>query len=84
MRDVAHDLRRSSHRSLLVTLALAWGFAASAILLVLLVSNVVDRPVGYFTRDPVSIVDQHFYMGLLSNLGAVAWTAARSSWVTAR
>src|SRR4051794_8451669 len=38
-------------------------------------SSFTRQPFSYFTRDPASITHSKFYIGLLSNLGIMLWTA---------
>jgi hypothetical protein len=57
-------------------LLFAYAFAALALVGVVIASRVLGKDIGYFTRDAPSIVEEHFYMGYLSSVGAVIWTAA--------
>jgi hypothetical protein len=36
---------------------------------------VKDIPIGYFTRDPANTFDYEFYIGSISNIGIILWTA---------
>ncbi len=52
-------------------------YVCSPILLVLLVISLQNRvPSHDLTRDPLAIADLPFYFGVVSNLGAIAWSAA--------
>jgi len=52
-------------------------FALAMALLVLggiaVASAALQREIGYFTRDPAQTTGEHFYLGILSNLGACVW-----------
>jgi len=55
--------------------SLVW--VSSPILLVLLVISLQNRvPSHDLTRDPLAIAELPFYYGVVSNLGAIAWSAA--------
>ncbi len=46
------------------------------IITVYIMSLVTHVPPSWFTRDPNDISGAHFYVGMLSNLGIMGWTAA--------
>lgn len=48
------------------------------IIAVYILSLLLDVPPSWFTRDPNDITGAHAYIGLLSNLGIMGWTAAAS------
>ncbi len=39
-------------------------------------SRLRQVPLGNFTRDPVTVLDGHWYVGALSNLGCLIWASA--------
>ena len=45
------------------------------LLLVGLISVKSDIPIMDFTRDPLSVMDAPFYIGIVSNIGIVFWAA---------
>jgi hypothetical protein len=47
-----------------------------AVALTVALALAAGRPVDHFTRDPLSVMNGPFYIGLLSNLTAAAWFAA--------
>lgn len=49
---------------------------AAVLLLVLLISIAINKPVSTFTRDPLQVLNAPFYTGLLSNAGILFWCAA--------
>lgn len=55
----------------------AMGFAAVAFTVAL--AMISNRPVQHFTRDPLSVMGAPAYVGLLSNVTAMAWFGAASA-----
>ncbi|WP_237063669.1 hypothetical protein [Microbulbifer zhoushanensis] len=58
-----------------------WLLSLGAITLALLIalsaaSESTGIPVGTFTRDPAAVLQGHFYVGILSNIGIVLWSAS--------
>ena len=52
------------------------GIALTGIAGVLVLSARSHRPMSYMTRDPAATTDAEFYLGFLSNLGIMLWSAA--------
>jgi len=44
-----------------------------------LASRALDRPFGFFTREPASAVGAAWYAGFLSNVGVIVWTVAATA-----
>ena len=54
-------------------------YAYSPILLLLLLIGLQNRvPSNLLTRDPLAIAELPFYFGVVSNIGAIIWSAAAS------
>jgi hypothetical protein len=49
-----------------------------AVGLTIAAASLSGRPPDHFTRDPLSVTDTPFYVGMLSNLGVMMWTAGAS------
>ena len=53
-----------------------YGGAAITVAAVCALAALAGRPPDHFTRDPLAVAELPFYIGLLSNLNALAWCAA--------
>jgi len=51
-------------------------FAFCGILATYILSILADLPLSWLTRDPASVTGSSVFVGLLSNLGIMGWTAA--------
>lgn len=58
------------------TLFLIYGFSLAILLLALLGSWLIDRPISDFTRDLAAIAHIPPYIGFVSNVGILLWCAA--------
>lgn len=58
-------------RTLLISLAVGFG----GVLAVYILSRFMEVPPGTLTRDPAAITGSSPYVGMLSNLGVMAWAA---------
>ncbi len=70
-------LRTISDQVSRVWILLLWIYLPSLGMLVLIVvaSSWTGDPISFFTRDPAAITGTNFYAGVLSNIGALLWSA---------
>ncbi len=69
----------TASRPVLAVLAAAYAATAAVVIAILVGSRVGDRPSGDFVRDPVTVLDGAVYVGLVSHLGTIVWSAAATS-----
>lgn len=63
-------------RALLPTLIVTYTAAVGLLIAILIVRLQTDIHFSYFTRDPSAIAGERAYIGLVSNLGILLWSAA--------
>jgi len=57
------------------TLLISFAIAFAGIIGVYILSRIFEAPLSELTRDPSAVTDTKFYIGLLSNLGIMIWSA---------
>jgi hypothetical protein len=65
----------ATHRRAILDTAAAYCVAALIISAVVAAWKIKGIPVGHFTRDPANTFDYDFYIGSVSYLGIILWTA---------
>lgn len=65
----------SAHRRAIIDIAVTYVVVAAIIGAVIAAWQIKDIPVGDFTRDPANTFDSAFYVGSVSYIGAILWTA---------
>ncbi len=74
------SMQRSMNRIVLLVYVLGM----LALLMTLFVASNSGRPIDHFFRDPLAVMDAPFYVGLMSNINAMAWfAAAGAAWMMA-
>lgn len=68
-------VKKSANGTTLRVLAVAYALAALVLLFVVAMSFVFNRPIKYFTVEPVNTLREPIYIGFLSNLGGMLWAA---------
>ncbi len=68
-------------RNLSSTVVFPLVYAAALLLLaaIFLASRVLDRPVESFTKDPTEVLDAPAYIGFLTSVATILWSAAATS-----
>lgn len=57
------------------TLVISFAAAFAGIIYAYILSRIYGTPLSQLTRDPSAITNSNFYVGLLSNLGIMLWSA---------
>jgi hypothetical protein len=75
-------------RALAPLLATLYGAAAAALLAAVAASRSKGISFGTFTRDPTAVLEDHPFVGALSNVGVLVWCAAATlclfTWLVTR
>jgi hypothetical protein len=83
LRSGLHNSDNSNLKSQLVRirplLIVSFAVALAAIIGAYSLSLLTGAPLSDLTRDPTSVTHSKFYVGLLSNLGVMLWTAAATA-----